>query len=325
LDLRRHDRNAARLDQAKTYDGGDVMKRAAAISALESTPPQYLARIRDIPLLRPGEELELAQRYRDHGDRRALDRMVGSHLRLVVKMAFGYRGYGLPIEELVSEGNIGLVQAAERFDPGKGCRFATYALWWIKAAMQDYIVRSLSLVKIGTTTGQRKLFFNLRRTKASLSVVGSGDMHPGDVKRIADHLGVEEREVVEMNRRLAGDLSLNATDGDPDRTPWQDQLTDEAPSQEQVLVEEQRIANGRTALGEALTLLSDRERRILVARRLLETPRGLADIADEFGLSCERIRQIEAVAFEKVRKAVTLRAARGPAASPDRGVRAAAA
>ena len=287
------------------------MKRTATISAFDATPGRYLARVRDIPLLQPGEELELARRYRQHGDRRALDRMVGSHLRLVVKMAFGYRGYGLPIEELVSEGNIGLVQAAERFDPGKGCRFATYAVWWIKAAMQDYIVRSLSLVKIGTTANQRKLFFNLRKTKVSLSLVGSGDMHPGDVKRIADHLDVEEREVVEMNRRLAGDVSLNAADDDGDRAPWQDQLVDESPSQEQTLVNEQRLANGRAALGEALTRLSERERRILVARRLLETPRQLADIAEEFGVSCERIRQIEAAAFEKVRKAVTLRAARG--------------
>jgi RNA polymerase sigma-32 factor len=299
------------------------MKRMATTSALDSTAAQYLARIRGIPLLHSGEELELARRYREHGDRRALDRMVGSHLRLVVKMAYGYRGYGLPIEELVSEGNIGLVQAAERFDPGKGFRFATYALWWVKAAMQDYIVRSLSLVKIGTTAGQRKLFFNLRKTKASLSLVGSGDMHPADVKRIADHLGVDEREVVEMNRRLGGDLSLNATDEDGDRSPWQDQLVDETPSQEQTLVDDQRIANGRAALGAALALLSDRERRILVARRLLEKPRQLADIADEFGVSTERIRQIEAVAFEKVRKTVTLRA-RGSAKVGNEGIQAAA-
>jgi RNA polymerase sigma-32 factor len=275
--------------------------------------------------LQPGEELELARRYREDGDRRALDRMVGSHLRLVVKLAFGYRGYGLPIEELVSEGNIGLVQAAERFDPRKGCRFATYAVWWIKAAMQDYIVRSLSLVKIGTTANQRKLFFNLRKTKASLSLVGGGDMHPGDVKRIADRLGVDAQEVVEMNRRLAGDLSLNATDDDGDRSPWQDQLVDEAPSQEQTLVDEQRLANGRAALGEALGLLSERERRILVARRLVDKPRHFADIADEFGVSCERIRQIEAAAFEKLRKAVTLRASRGRAEAAYRRARHAAA
>jgi|HubBroStandDraft_6_1064221.scaffolds.fasta_scaffold296987_2 RNA polymerase sigma-32 factor len=301
------------------------MIRTTGISALDGAPIQYLAQIRRIPVLQPGEEIELARRYREQGDRRALDRIVGSHLRLVVKMALGYRGYGMPIEELISEGGIGLVQAAERFDPEKGFRFATYAIWWIKAAMQDYIVRSLSLVKIGTTTDQRKLFFNLRKTKARLSLVGGGDMRPGDVKRVAERLGVDERDVVAMNRRLCGDLSLNATDEGTDRTPWQDQLVDESPSQEQMLGDQQRLANGRAALAEALTLLSERERRILVARRLREKPRRLADIADEFGVSCERIRQIEAAAFEKVRQAMVRRASRGRAEPATERVRLAAA
>jgi RNA polymerase sigma-32 factor len=301
------------------------MIRTTGISALDGAPIQYLAQIRRIPVLQPGEEIDLARRYREQGDRRALDRIVGSHLRLVVKMALGYRGYGMPIEELISEGGIGLVQAAERFDPEKGFRFATYAIWWIKAAMQDYIVRSLSLVKIGTTTDQRKLFFNLRKTKARLSLVGGGDMRPGDVKRVAERLGVDERDVVAMNRRLCGDLSLNATDEGTDRTPWQDQLVDESPSQEQMLGDQQRLANGRAALAEALTLLSERERRILVARRLREKPRRLADIADEFGVSCERIRQIEAAAFEKVRLAMVRRASRGRAEPATERVRLAAA
>jgi RNA polymerase sigma-32 factor len=301
------------------------MTRIAGTSALDGAPIQYLAQIRRIPILQPGEEIDLARRYREQGDRRALERLVGSHLRLVAKMALGYRGYGMPLDELISEGGIGLVQAAERFDPEKGFRFATYAIWWIKAAMQDYIVRSLSLVKMGTTTDQRKLFFNLRKTKARLSLVGSGDMRPGDVKHVADRLGVDERDVVAMNRRLGGDLSLNATDEGADRTPWQDQLVDESPSQEQMLGDQQRLANGRAALAEALTLLSERERRILVARRLFEKPTRLADIADEFGVSCERVRQIEAAAFAKVRQAIVRRASRDRAESVTQRARLAAA
>jgi RNA polymerase sigma-32 factor len=265
----------------------------------------YLAQIRRMPLLQPGEELDLTRRYREQGDRRALDRLVGSHLRLVVKTALGYRGYGLPLAELVSEGSIGLMQAAERFDPDKGFRFATYAIWWIRAAMQDYIVRSRSLVKMGTTTGERKLFFGLRKTKASLSMLGDGDMRPRDVELVAGKLGVSEREVVEMNRRLGGDMSLNVARDDGEPNDWQDQLADTAPSQEETLAHEEQIAHGRAALAQALTLLSERERHILVSRRLSEKPKRLEDIAGEFGVSRERVRQIEAVAFAKVHKAIT--------------------
>ncbi len=265
---------------------------------------RYLARIRAIPLLQPGEEIDLARRYKEQGDRGALDRMVGSHLRLVVKAAVGYRGYGLPLAELISEGGIGLVQAAERFDPDRGFRFATYAIWWIKAAMQDYIVRSRSLVKMGTTTGERKLFFSLRKTKARLSMLADGDMSPQDVALIAGHLGVSEREVVEMNRRLGGDVSLNSTVDDSAPGVWQDQLADELPSQEDVLADREQLADGRAALAEALTLLSERERRVLVSRRLSDKPKRLAEIAGEIGVSRERVRQIEAAAFAKVRKAI---------------------
>jgi RNA polymerase sigma-32 factor len=280
---------------------------------LDAGLKQYLARIRAIPLLDPGEEIELARRYQERGDRRALDRLVGSHLRLVVKTALGYRGYGMPLGELISEGSAGLVQAADRFDADRGFRFATYAIWWIKAAMQDYIIRSRSLVKMGTTTGERKLFFSLRKTKASLSVLDGGDMAPSDVAQIAARIGVSETEVVDMNRRLGGDMSLNATSERGEQSAWQDQLADDAPSQEEVLVGQEQIANGRAALAEALTLLNERERRVFVSRRLSETPKRLAEIASEMGVSRERVRQIEAVAFEKVRKAVRRDAAIGHA------------
>ena len=289
------------------------MTRNATLE-LDAGLKQYLAQIRTIPLLEPGEEIELARRYQERGDRHALDRLVGSHLRLVVKTALGYRGYGMPLGELISEGSVGLVQAADRFDADRGFRFATYAIWWIKAAMQDYIIRSRSLVKMGTTTGERKLFFSLRKTKASLSVLDNGDMAPSDVARIAARIGVSETEVVAMNRRLGGDMSLNATSERGEQSAWQDQLADDAPSQEDVLVDQEQIANGRAALAEALTLLNERERRVFVSRRLSETPKRLAEIASEMGVSRERVRQIEAVAFEKVRKAVRRDASIGRAA-----------
>jgi RNA polymerase sigma-32 factor len=292
-----------RLDQSDPQPDGAAMTRNATWE-LDLGLKQYLARIRAIPLLQAGEEIDLARRYKEQGDRAALDRMVGSHLRLVVKIALGYRGYGLPVAELISEGGIGLVQAAERFDPDRGFRFATYAIWWIKATMQDYIVRSRSLVKMGTTTGERKLFFSLRKTKARLSMFADGDMSPQDVARVASHLGVSEREVVEMNRRLGGDVSLNSTVDDSAPGDWQDQLPDDAPSQEDVLADQEQMANGHAALAEALTLLSERERRVLVSRRLSDQPKRLAEIAGEIGVSRERVRQIEAVAFEKVRKAM---------------------
>ena len=283
-----------------------TVSRSASLSspAADSGLNGYIAQIRRIPLLRDDEEFDLARRYREHGDRRALDRLVSSHLRLVVKIAAGYRGYGLPAAELISEGSIGLMQAAERFDPDRGFRFATYAPWWIRAAMHDYIMRSRSLVKMGTTVGQRKLFFSLRKTKASLSLVGDGDMSPGDVERVASRLGVSEQDVVEMNRRLVGDVSLNVTVDEDTQSAWQDQLADAAPSQEETLADQEQLANGRVALAEALTQLNDRERHILVSRRLSEKPKRLAEIATEFGVSRERVRQIEMAAFIKLRRAI---------------------
>jgi RNA polymerase sigma-32 factor len=301
-----------------------VSRTASSSSAADGGLNTYVAQIRRVPLLRDGEEFELARRYRLHGDRAALDRLVSSHLRLVVKIAAGYRGYGLPAAELISEGSIGLMQAAERFDPDKGFRFATYAPWWIRAAMHDYIMRSRSLVKMGTTAGQRKLFFSLRKTKASLSLLGDGDLGAGDAARIAAALAVSEQEVVEMNRRLVGDVSLNITLDEDTQAAWQDQLADTAPSQEEILADEEQLTNGRAALAEALGLLSERERRILVSRRLSEKPKRLAEIASEFGVSRERVRQIEVAAFAKVRNAIRRDAAARRAASTGEAARLAA-
>jgi RNA polymerase sigma-32 factor len=235
---------------------------------------------------------------------------VTSHLRLVVKIAKGYRGYGLPISDVISEGNVGLMQALERFEPEKGFRFATYAVWWIKAAIREYILRSWSVVKIGTATNQKKLFFNLRKAKHRISVLDDGDMRPDQVKLLAKRLGVTEYNVIEMNRRLGGDASLNASireDGDSgERQDW---LVDDSPSQECIMVENKELQNRRQALTQALSDLNDRERRIIEARRLVEDPIPLGVLADEFGVSGERVRQIEVLAFEKVRKAVQHRVA----------------
>jgi RNA polymerase sigma-32 factor len=271
---------------------------------------RYLDGIRRFPLLEPQEEFQLATRWREHADRDAAHRLVTSHLRLVAKLASGYRGYGLPMGEVISEGNVGLMRAVERFEPDRGFRLATYAIWWIKASIQDYILRSKSLVKMGTTANQKKLFFNLRKAKSRISAVGEGDLHPDQVALIAKGLDVPEQEVIDMNRRLSGDVSLNVPlSEDADSGMLQDRLADDAPRQEQILVESQEIANGRKALAEALTQLNERERRIFVARRLAETPSKLEELADKFGVSRERVRQIEARAFEKVRKAVKHRVA----------------
>lgn len=267
---------------------------------------RYIATINRIPLLRPDEELHLARRFRRHGDRDAADRLVTSHLRLVVKVALGHRGYGLPIGEVISEGNLGLMQAVERFDPEKGFRLSTYAVWWIRATIQQYIMRSKSLVKMGTTANERKLFFNLRKTKSRISALGDGDMRPDQVALIAQRLGVSQQDVIDMNRRLSGDVSLNLpVTEDRESASWQDQLADEAPSQEDELVARRELADGRAALAEALTALSERERRVFVSRRLLDRPKRLEEIASEFGVSRERVRQIEMAAFEKVRRSVT--------------------
>jgi RNA polymerase sigma-32 factor len=276
----------------------------ATLPTLESSFALYILEIRRFPMLEPQEEFMLAKRWREHGDRDAAHKLVTSHLRLVAKIAMSYRGYGLPIAEVVSEGNLGLMQAVKRFEPERGFRLATYAIWWIKAAIQEYILRSWSLVKMGTTANQKKLFFNLRKAKSRISALEEGDMRPDQVQQIATQLGVTEQDVVEMNRRLGGDASLNASIREnSDSGEWQDWLVDDSASQESRLAEAEQSENRHKALGEALTVLNDRERRIFEARQLAEEPTTLEDLADEFGVSRERIRQIEVRAFDKVRKA----------------------
>jgi RNA polymerase sigma-32 factor len=267
---------------------------------------RYLEEIRRFPMLEPQQEFMLAKRWREHGDREAAHKLVTSHLRLVAKIAMGYRGYGLPIAEVVSEGNVGLMQAVKRFEPDKGFRLATYAMWWIKAAIQEYILRSWSLVKMGTTANQKKLFFNLRKAKGRISALEEGDLKPEQVKTIAHRLGVTEQDVVDMNRRLGGDASLNAPlrVGGEGEGEWQDWLVDDSASQESVLVAEEESSNRHRALVDALGVLNDRERRIFEARRLKDDPVTLEDLSSEFGVSRERVRQIEVRAFEKVQDAV---------------------
>ncbi len=288
------------------------MARSAAMPMItaEGGLSRYLEEIRRFPMLEPQQEFMLAKSWREHGDRDAAHKLVTSHLRLVAKIAMGYRGYGLPISEIVSEGNVGLMQAVKRFEPDKGFRLATYAMWWIKAAIQEYILRSWSLVKMGTTANQKKLFFNLRKAKSKISALGEGDLKPDQVAQIAKRLGVTEKDVVDMNRRLGGDSSLNAPiREDGDSGEWQDWLADDSAGQEHVLAETEELDNRRSALDHALTVLNDRERRIFQARRLSDDPVTLEELASEFGVSRERVRQIEVRAFEKVQKAVKNRVA----------------
>ena len=283
------------------------MARSATLPLLktESGLAHYLAEIRRFPMLEPQEEYMLAKRWREHGDTEAAHKLVTSHLRLVAKIAMGYRGYGLPISEVVSEGNVGLMQAVKRFEPEKGFRLATYAMWWIRASIQEYILRSWSLVKMGTTANQKKLFFNLRKAKSKINALDEGDLRPDQTKLIAKRLGVTEQDVVDMNRRLGGDASLNAPiRDDGDSGEWQDWLVDNSPSQQDVLEESEQLDNRRKALTQALDVLNDRERRIFEARRLADEPITLEDLSTEFGVSRERVRQIEVRAFEKVQKAV---------------------
>jgi len=280
------------------------MPAALPVLANEGGLSRYLDEIRKFPMLEPTEEFMLAKRWREHGDRDAAHRLVTSHLRLVAKIAMGYRGYGLPIAEVVSEGNVGLMQAVKRFDPDKGFRLATYAMWWIKAAIQEYILRSWSLVKMGTTANQKKLFFNLRKAKGRISALDEGDLRPDQVKQIATRLGVTEQDVVDMNRRLGGDASLNAPLREEGEGEWQDWLVDDSASQEQTLVAEEEGQNRLAALRDALSVLNPRERRIFEARRLAEDPITLEDLSSEFGVSRERVRQIEVRAFEKIQDAV---------------------
>jgi len=276
-----------------------------AIASGETGLARYLAEIRKFPMLEPSEEYMLAKRYKEHDDRDAAHKLVTSHLRLVAKIAMGYRGYGLPIGEVISEGNVGLMQAVKRFEPERGFRLATYAMWWIKAAIQEYILRSWSLVKMGTTANQKRLFFNLRKVKGQIQALDDGDLRPDQVKEISTKLGVSEDEVVSMNRRLGGDASLNAPlRADSESGEWQDWLVDDAPGQEELLAEHEELDNRRSLLRDALEVLNDREKRIFEARRLADDPITLEELSGEFGVSRERIRQIEVRAFEKVQKGV---------------------
>ncbi len=287
------------------------MARAMAwpIPTAESGLARYLSEIKRFPMLGPQEEYMLAKRWREHGDREAAHKLVTSHLRLVAKIAMGYRGYGLPIGEVISEGNVGLMQAVRRFEPDKGFKLATYAMWWIRASIQEYILRSWSLVKMGTTGSQKKLFFNLRKAKSRISALDDGDLRADQVATIATRLGVAQQDVVDMNRRLGGDASLNAPLREEGEGEWQDWLVDESASQETVLADREESDARLDALKKALRVLNARERRIFEARRLAEEPITLAELAQEFGVSGERVRQIDVSAFEKVRKVVKNRIA----------------
>ncbi len=271
----------------------------------DSNLARYLAEIRRFPMLEPSEEFMLAKRWQEHQDPEAAHRLVTSHLRLVAKIAMGYRGYGLPMSEVISEGHVGLMQAVKRFDPDRGFRLATYAMWWIRAAIQEYILHSWSLVKIGTTAAQKKLFFNLRRVKGQLKALEEGDLKPETVKEIATRLNVPESDVVDMNRRLAApDHSLNAPVRFDGEGEWQEWLVDEGDSQETRLAESQEFGRRQKLLDRALKLLNPRERRILSERRLKDEPTTLEDLSKEFGISRERVRQIEVRAFDKVQRAI---------------------
>ena len=277
-----------------------------AVMSPEQGLSRYLTEIRKFPMLTKDEEFMLAKRWSEHQDPEAAHRLVTSHLRLVAKIAMGYRGYGLPIGEVVSEGNVGLMQAVKKFDPERGFRLATYAMWWIKASIQEYILRSWSLVKMGTTANQKRLFFNLRRLKGRIQAIDDGDLKPEHVKEIATKLQVSEEEVISMNRRLHGDASLNApikaSEGESGQ--WQDWLVDDHDSQEDVLIEQDELETRRRMLAKAMGVLNDRERRIFEARRLAEEPVTLEELSSEFDISRERVRQIEVRAFEKVQEAV---------------------
>jgi RNA polymerase sigma-32 factor len=304
---------AERDNDARAHDVVEIMVWLATADqrvTAESGITRYLEEIRRVPMLEPHEEHMLAKRWREHGDHAAAHKLVNSHLRLVARIATGYRGYGLPISELISEGNVGLIHALKRFEPDKGFRLATYATWWIKAAIQEYILRSWSLVKMGTTANQKKMFFNLRKVKSKISVLDEGDMRPDQVKIIARRLGVTQTDVIGMNRRLGGDVSLNAPIREDGHSgEWQDWLVDDISDQETRMAESEESDNRRKALSEALSALNDRERRIFEARRLADEPSTLEELADEFGVSRERVRQIGVCAFEKVQKSVKNRVA----------------
>ena len=283
----------ARKSLAPTLGGEDGLNR-------------YLTEIKKYPLLTAEQEYMLAKRYAEHQDPEAAAQLVTSHLRLVAKIAMGYRGYGLPVSELISEGNIGLMQGVKKFEPDRGFRLATYAMWWIKASMQEFILRSWSLVKIGTTAAQKKLFFNLRRMKKNLDAYEDSDLHPNDVTTIATKLGVSETEVVNMNRRMmmGGDASLNISFNEDGEGQWQDMLEDSGPLQDQTVAEDQETTMRHAMLGEAMQSLNEREQHILTQRRLIEDPQTLEELSQHYNVSRERVRQIEVRAFEKLQKAM---------------------
>jgi len=275
---------------------------------------RYLSEIRKFPLLSPEDEFMFAKRLKEHGDPEAARRMVTSHLRLVAKIAMGYRGYGLPVSEIVSEGNVGLMQAVKRFDPDKGFRLATYAMWWIRAAIQEYVLRSWSMVKMGTTAAQKKLFFNLRKAKSNIGAIEEGDLTPDHTVKLADQLGVTEREVTEMNRRLSGpDSSLNAPLRSESESEWQDWLADDTMDQETRLAEREERGDRHDLLTSALDTLSERERDIIQERRLKDEPATLEDLSQKYGVSRERVRQIEVRAFEKLQAAMQPKQISAPA------------
>ncbi|MBV9287939.1 MAG: RNA polymerase sigma factor RpoH [Hyphomicrobiales bacterium] len=301
------------------------MAASLPVIAGESGLARYLQEIKRFPMLEPQEEYMLAKRWREHGDREAAHKLVTSHLRLVAKIAMGYRGYGLPIGEVISEGNVGLMQAVKRFEPDKGFKLATYAMWWIRASIQEYILRSWSLVKMGTTASQKKLFFNLRKAKSRISALDEGDLREDQVESISRRLGVAKQDVIEMNRRLGGDASLNAPLREEGEGEWQDWLVDETADQESQLADREESNVRLDALRGALSVLNPRERRIFEARRLADEPITLEELSAEFGVSRERVRQIEVRAFEKVQAAVKAGVARAqlpkraaPAALPAR-------
>jgi RNA polymerase sigma-32 factor len=272
----------------------------------EASLNRYLSEIRKFPLLTPEEEYMLSKRFAEHGDPEAAARLVTSHLRLVAKIAMGFRGYGLPVSELISEGNIGLMQGVKKFEPDRGFRLATYAMWWIRASIQEFILRSWSLVKMGTTAAQKKLFFNLRRMKSNLEAFEDGDLRPEHVKKIATDLGVTEAEVISMNRRMAmgGDTSLNVSMNEDGEGQWQDWLEDEGALQDEQIADSQERVHRHAMLGEAMDDLNDREKHILTERRLVDDPKTLEELSQVYGVSRERVRQIEVRAFDKLQKAM---------------------
>ena len=291
-----------------------MSSRGLPVLSSDAGLSRYLAEIRKFPILTPEDEFMFAKRLKEHGDPEAARRLITSHLRLVAKIAMGYRGYGLPVSEIVSEGNVGLMQAVKRFDPDKGFRLATYAMWWIRAAIQEYVLRSWSMVKLGTTAAQKKLFFNLRKAKSNIGAIEEGDLTPAHTAKLADQLGVTQKEVTEMNRRLSGpDSSLNAPLRSESENEWQDWLADDMPDQETRLAEREERGDRHELLTSALDTLSERERDIIQERRLKDEPATLEELSQKYGVSRERVRQIEVRAFEKLQAAMQPKQLAAPA------------